>query len=356
MSFLTNVAGLTATQSIAWETASDWDNAVSESGVVHESVSNTDHTDAAIAKMGFSYENPANSPSALWTFDESSGDIIDQVGSSDLSVTGASYDSEGLLGTTALDTDGADDEMGGTVMPLADPTGEWTWLCYLNLESTSRQNIFQFLDDDTSEYISVGVAQTGEWKIFSDGRTGGTGTTVSTGWVLVGLTHDGSGEFELFLDATSDYTSSAGSTSWLSGLDNTNFAGTTQLQGFFTEARFDASWVFPTKLSASEQQDFYDVVNSPGSLTTATKEFGISQRPNLIADVNLNGVSSFDVDVIGSPSGTPETNTVSVDTDGENSYSVTWSNSHTDFRVKPKPDNGGDVTVTPEINKLELTA
>jgi hypothetical protein len=36
-----------------WETAGDWDNAVSESGVAHEAVPNTAHSDASTDQMGY---------------------------------------------------------------------------------------------------------------------------------------------------------------------------------------------------------------------------------------------------------------------------------------------------------------
>lgn len=220
-----NVAG-----NLTWETATDWDNAVSESGVVHESVTNTDHNDATIVKQGYQLASPTPSTGLLgyWPLHEDSGSTANDVSvnNQDGTINGATVNVSAILGTTGYSFDGT-----------------------------------------------------------------------------------------------------------------------------IAEVR-----IYDERLTNSEVQTLFDTVDTPGSLETATKSFDSGQTPDLVADVSLNTVTSFEVDVIGSPSGTSETNTVTVDTDGENTYAITWSSSHTDYRVKPKPANGGDKTVTPNINKLELTA
>lgn len=74
-------------------------------------------------------------------------------------------------------------------------------------------------------------------------------------------------------------------------------------------------------------------VYTTGSIETATKSFATDVQPDLSGlTYSLNG-GSMSVDVIGSP-GTGSEETVTQTLDGSSSYSLSWSNSHTDFRIK----------------------
>jgi hypothetical protein len=86
-----------------------------------------------------------------------------------------------------------------------------------------------------------------------------------------------------------------------------------------------------------------------GTLTTATKSFGDSETPNLAnLDYDLNG-GGIDLTVIGSPSGTAESHTVTLD--GSASYSLSWSSSHSNFRTGCSLSHG---SAAPRINRIEL--
>lgn len=57
---------------LSWSTASDWDSAQSESGTVHESVTNTDYNDESTIEHGYSIEN-ASGLLAYYPLQEQSG-------------------------------------------------------------------------------------------------------------------------------------------------------------------------------------------------------------------------------------------------------------------------------------------
>lgn len=100
---------------------------------------------------------------------------------------------------------------------------------------------------------------------------------------------------------------------------------------------------------------FYDDcygVYLDSSLTTATKSFSSSVSPdlqNLSYTLNSQNIT---LDVIGSP-GTASEEIVSQPLDGSTGYSLSWSNSHTDFRVKVNL-NSTDRQTSPSLSRVEL--
>ena len=73
---------------------------------------------------------------------------------------------------------------------------------------------------------------------------------------------------------------------------------------------------------------------SSGLLTSATKSFTTARQPDISSTTyTLNG-ESIELQVIGSP-GTASEEQVSANLDGSSSFTLSWSNSHTDFRVEP---------------------
>lgn len=353
----------TAAGSILWETAGDWDNAVSESGVVHESVTDTDHSDDTIVKQGYEIASPFESANLAlyYPFHEDSGTTANDFSGNndDATISGATVGATGLLGTTSYDFDGSDDV-------VTSPSRTWTdtgltLSAWVNADFSSSHTgneviIRMKVDGDNNfELAWPGSATTAFGFSWSNTFPGATFTpsTVQNVWIhLVAVRTVSPNEGRLYVDGVQRDTASfggdatGGSPLYIGERDT----GGDHFDGLIADVR-----AYDTAFSDSQVSTLFDVVDAPGSLETATKSFASGQTPDLIADVSLNTVASFDVDVIGSPSGTPETNTVTVDTDGENTYTITWGSSHADFRVKPKPANGGDFEVTPNVNKLELT-
>lgn len=90
-----------------------------------------------------------------------------------------------------------------------------------------------------------------------------------------------------------------------------------------------------------------------GQITTSTKSYSSPRKPDLEnLDYTLNG-ETIVVDVIGSP-GTASEEVVTQTLGGSQSYSLSWSNAHTDFRVRPELSTS-DRSTTPTVNSISLT-
>lgn len=91
---------------------------------------------------------------------------------------------------------------------------------------------------------------------------------------------------------------------------------------------------------------------STGSLTTATKSFSRQVTPDFVQlAYTLNG-ESITLTAIGSP-GTASEEQVSQSLDGSSSYSLSWNDSHTDFRIKIELSTN-DTSTTPEMDSVTL--
>lgn len=88
------------------------------------------------------------------------------------------------------------------------------------------------------------------------------------------------------------------------------------------------------------------------TITTGTKSFSSTTQPNLQnLTYSLNG-GSVTLDVIGSP-GTASEEVLTQSLTGSNGYSLSWSSSHSDFRIKATVGSG-DRQTSPTISQLEL--
>lgn len=76
----------------------------------------------------------------------------------------------------------------------------------------------------------------------------------------------------------------------------------------------------------------FGVFQNASELTTDTKTFSEGTQPDLQNLTYTLNSQSIVLDVIGSP-GTASEEVVSQTLDGSSSYSLTWSNGHTDFRI-----------------------
>lgn len=348
-----------AASPLTWKTATDWDNATSESGVAHESVSNTDHSDNTVVLQGFSYSNPPQSTDlfAHYPMHENSGSTLNDVaGSQNGTYSGPTLGKTGLLGSNAPSFDGTDDS---GVIPEFSFSGNFTaigWVNIANLSNADQGAIFA--GDKNSSGGSMPWAVWYEnanntFEIYDGSSTSLGSTTVSTDtWYMVTIRFDGT-DMDLSVNDSFAETTITNTSVSSSGKEDTIGARATSSDSI--NGRVCEVLLYTAALSNSTLQSIYDTVATTGTLTTATKSFSSAQSPDLVADAQLNGVTDVAVDVIGSPSGTSETNTVQVNQNGSNTYTITWSSSHTNFRVKPKPDNESDPTRTPTINKLELS-
>jgi hypothetical protein len=361
---LNGIANVQFTETVTWETATDWDNAVDRQGVVHDTVA--DRSDASLLQLGYPVEDPGGSAlGAYWPHDEDSGGTLnDRSGNgNDGTVNGASQSQTGFGQTTAYQFDGTDDYIKVPDSATLDGSGGFTismWIKPLDIKVNdwSKRILHK-------EYSDVGGTQQDEswgWSYTGDGtehlwfgeRTNGSyGNSLNSGilsadtWYHMAVTRDGSdGSAALYQDGAQQETTTF---SWAS---NSNPIIWCERSNSYSQAVIDEVLLFQRGFSAQEVSDYLYI--SQGSyLTTATKTVSTAGKPDLTdLDYDLNG-ESIDVTAIGSPGAAGEER-VTQTLDGASSYSLSWSNPHTDFRVQPEPEVA-DPTNSPVVRSISLT-
>jgi len=356
---------------ITWGTASDWDNAVvNTEGSVHESVSGTDRDDDTIIQMGVPYETPlfAADVAAYWPFDDSSGPIGD-LSPNNISgtVSGATLDVTGDLGTTAASLDGSDDEInfGEPAALAASNLGDSFSACVI-IKPTGQSSRGQILahggtggNDNFWIYEDSGVG------LYLD--TNGSTGTVNSGFVpstseyhVVVFSYDSDGTVHgtsgciADVDGVEQINVTGYSGAWASGSGNDWIVGNREGQSEWWGGDLAFACLWDTALSSTERDTVADLLVGEQSLTTATKTFSSAVEPDLQnLSYTLNG-ETIDVDVIGSP-GTTSEEIVTQTLTGASSYTLSWSGAHTDFRVRPNLSTS-DPTVTPTVSSISLEA
>jgi hypothetical protein len=194
---------------LVWDTTADWDASVGSSGVVHESVTNTDHVDAGVVKQGYSVESPVPSAGLVgyWTFDEDSGTVAyDFSGNGNHgSIEGATLGASGLLGTSAYSFDGIDDRV---VLPSGLLSGSSDFSVSLWVRSsdvTDQHDHIIDLRGDLKFTIRLGNdgASYGVWDGTPNVYRNTDATASADTWHHVVLTRDDStGDVEVYVDGT----------------------------------------------------------------------------------------------------------------------------------------------------------
>jgi hypothetical protein len=334
---------LVAPRRIRGYKGSEWDSAASESGVAHESTANTDHQNEHILRQGYSYASPLESANLdrFYPLQEDSGDTLNDLGNDDKDGTnqGATQGATGVLGTTAYDFDDANSEYATfpSMGNLLDGSKDYTVRFWVNLDVLPSDNRIIFAP--YADYnVTVFWADDGEMRFESRGSsvsiagTGGSAISAAT-WHLIHCRYDHDGNMTIHVDGTQEGSASATDPDPTSG--ENQIGAWSKNDDQYLDGKVAGLRVYSTRLSDSQIQSDYDVADTPGSLETATKTFSDPQTPDLNADVNLNGVTDVAVDVIGSPAGTSEMNTVQVNANGEHTYSIPWSNSTRTFEFAP---------------------
>lgn len=353
-----------ATEPLTWETATDWDDAVDEQGVVHESNADADYNDASLLEKG--YPTGANAPLGgdnvlSYLLHETSGSTANDASGNgrDGTYDGPTKGQTGLLGHPCPEFDANNDRIDNTYGPYGNaPFSVVGWIGGESQNNNVAAVVGNY--DGSFPQVKLVVRDGGNARFRmrdsggSDGVATNTSIDVTDGnWHMlvgtynpatdsVGISVDGGG-FTTVSDDTSDTNLNSGS-------------------GVRVGARLDgAEWYtgrigymawFDKFLSGSEIDLLYDTVLGESYLETATKSFTIDTQPDLQdLDYSLNG-QSITVDVIGSP-GTGSEEVVSQVLGGAAAYDLAWSASHTDFRVKPRLSST-DPETTPSVNRIEL--
>lgn len=270
-----------------WNTATDWDNAQSESGVVHESVANTDHNDATVVKQGYTTKSVPYSSNnlAYWPLHEDSGTTAYDFGGLNLGFDGDIKNNPnlgvgGLLGTTsyefALNTD-QHIIIDSNIITNIENSNAFTfsaWVKITNKEGdrailsggggtgnalslrydNGEDSWFTVLNDENSDLLYAKYSQS---------------TVNANEWHHLAGTYDGS-TLKVYKDGVEGNTTASGSGT---GIDNTrdfSIASTEGITRFWVGKIWDAR-VYDRALTQSEIQTLYDIVATSGTLTTNKK-------------------------------------------------------------------------------------
>lgn len=318
--------GTVSSETKTWETATDWDNATSEVDVIHP---------GAVIKLGVqfdSFENysTGNAPPSPWENPASDGTVRSR--STPWGGQSVRYDQNPGTGTVVFRQQ---------QFP-ADKYTTWYW-AYTE-DSGSQTGMKQDLRDDAGNLLLR--TETNNPQVEVTGDSGKTTLINSPSpeyneWRRFTITIDWTNDqftvlWEDFTGSTSDQSGTFDLISGHNGnLDRVEHTASTGGGGNLGMDIDHVTGIFGT-----------------GNLVTATKTYSSSVTPDLDAlDYTLNS-QTITVDVIGSP-GTASEEVVSQTLDGSSSYALSWSNSHTDFRVKPILETT-DQTTTPTVNSISL--
>jgi hypothetical protein len=327
---LGDIVDTPVSQVLTWATSGDWDAAVSESGVEHGSI------------VG------ANGEIRLGT-DEDDGDAAEWT---NLSNGGnlSTQDTTTYVGPYARRID--DNNQSNTYFSM-----DYTFssraindiIYWLNIPNNNTNNwIYSPRGYDGSTLITL----LGFSSAYSAGEMA---IRDASSWEVIPYTYPDNSWFRVRQvndyanDQYSVYTMEPGS-SEVERYTNASFH-----EGNSGSAidKIGENWMYDTDGTETGYHDhYYNFHIDAGSLTTATKSFSNAVAPDLTdLDYTLVG-ESITLDVIGSP-GTASEETVSQTLDGASSYSLTWSNSHTDFRVTANLSTA-DPSTTPTYRAVSL--
>jgi len=335
---------------VTWETASDWDAATVQENTAHAAYG--DLPGAATVQMGWPENDlggssllmfhPLHDATGTSAIEDASGSGNDGSTINDDSGLGAT----GLYNSTSWDFDGSNDYY---QVPYNswDLGGDWTlhfmldgnfapntsWSPFIGNRPSTDINTWVGSDQlwdlrgGVSDYRDVGTYEDGNWHVFTVKRESGTHYTYVDGADKVN--HGGS--------STTD--------------DGSPYRVGEDRNGNYGSGRLANHRLYTRAQTDTEIARLADDLTS-GVLETATKSMQ-SSKPNLEnLSYSLNG-QDITVKAIGSP-GSGSEEIVSQTLDGATSYSLSWSSTHTDFRVRLEFSTT-DVTTSPTLSAVTLT-
>ena len=257
-------------------TDADFDNAQSESGVVHESAAGTDHDDASEIKQGYQYASPQLTTNLLayHPLEEAGGAAQAQDASANSNAL--DYNGGSLSGANAPLTtsdcvvlDGTNDFIGGNISVWGG-ADVYAFAGWFYTESTATQQIFDqedlwqlLYDFNNSQDLLLGFY--GDSNEFTTGVSTGAWHFVYAEWDTV------NDEAQMWLDGTDLGTTAVGTGVTSTGNPSylgQRFDGTRRWDGRFWTTRWYGG---ASGLSDAEISQLYDVVNTQGSITLPVK-------------------------------------------------------------------------------------
>jgi PKD repeat protein len=341
--------------SASWSTTGDWDGAVSESGVVHESFG-----DRAATAVRLGYPSDGRwgpTPVAYWPLDEDAGSTAADVtgNGNDGTVQSATQGATGALESTAYGFDDASNDhvTGATDVTALSETGSLAvWIRTTQTgDDTNGQapGITGVEDSGTQDDVFWGwLDSSGHVGIRKGDADGSSSTTaVNDGtWHHVVLTRDhSSGETKVYVDGTLEDQNTAGSDT---GTVGTSFSSIGRIEDtggspVYFDGRIEELQVYDQVLTDSEVNDLYGAASS-GSLTTGTKTLDEAVDPSTLS---LDGVSAT------VPAGTSADVVVHSDPDGDGTFEETSDAISLDGSGGPYDVTG--LSTTSDAYRLEVS-
>ena len=255
--------------------ATEFDNAVVDSGIVHEAISDTDHNDSSILKQGYpygSFDVISPTPVHVWPFHEDGGSTAyDLAGSLNGSINGATVGQPGILGTTAYSLDGSDDNVQINSVTQYSTATITAWV---NLSSADSGARVVYLGTNYGPWVmAVGGSDGTQWQTFA--QTGGEftgffgGSAVTGEWTYLAATINTDNSLRLYQDGAQVEAES------ISGSHNTQGSndrigedgqGGSNVAASIGEVRF-----YDQELTESQIGDLHDVAATRGDLVTDSK-------------------------------------------------------------------------------------
>lgn len=259
---------------LTWETATDWDNAQSESRVVHENLGDKAAAEVRLGWPATSFWEGIPAPVAHWHFEEDSGSTLNDVSGNghDASIVGGPTPGgrNGELSVSAWNLDGGDD---GFDIPhdAVFNSAQGTWVAIVYPEDvTNRSDVMDKTGGGANSYHMY--FKSGDFNVGADTPGGfegiSAGISASTGQVYtVGLQYSEGSSLSAWVNGTQE-----NSTSGDFSMENTN---TFTLGYNFDNGLWFDGWLgevayWDSNLSASQMSALHNVLVD-GTLTTGKK-------------------------------------------------------------------------------------
>lgn len=313
------------TETLTWGTSTDWDNAAAEARVQHPS--------GTIELRSFSDNFDDNSfDTSLWADRSNSlGNVAEQNSRLEFQFGSGSDDRPYCTDAAGL--------VANNGVSLVYEADIWA------TTTGGQQGLVPWWDGQASGTYATpddGLDMRA-WNGELYKKEGGTGTLIAS-WTDSVDTSPATYRVELVGDA-----SSFNVTIYKNG---SQVSATTGHSASFSSNLAYLGW-YGRETDSETRVDNASVWMTVGFLETATKSFSSTTQPDLQnLSYSLNN-GAIDLKVIGSP-GTPSEEVVTQTLDGATSYKLTWSNSHSDFRLRPELDSTADYTMPPTFNQGEL--
>lgn len=253
----------------AWNTATEWDNAQSESRVVHET-----YTDTAASDVQLGYPSYMSNLVALYPLDEDSGSTAyEYVNALDGTLNGPTVgQAGGVLNTTRYSFDGVDDyvDLGApAALQLKQPLTIAGWVEFNDL--SSQRCITTWANASQNYYPFHLVMNTDGTIRFNQGEINpaDSATSLNTGTLyFIAVTKDSNDDVRFYIDGSPDSNNPQAVGTQTN--DGDTFCALGRDDNQYMDGYENYMMYFNAALSDTEIQDLYDTTSS-GSLTTSKR-------------------------------------------------------------------------------------